>query len=96
VWITPVTRAVRLLAARGETFDLIFLDPPSEQRLIDATLKAIGSGRLVRGSGLAVAEHSVREPAGPRYPGLVLTDRRRYGSTVLSFYRSESSDPLLA
>ena len=95
VWITPVTRAVRLLAARGETFDLVFLDPPYEQRLVDATLNAIGSGRLVRASGMAVAEHSVREPAGPRYHGLSLTDRRRYGSTMLSFYRPEPTDPLL-
>jgi 16S rRNA G966 N2-methylase RsmD len=94
VWITPVVRAVRLLARRGESFDLIFLDPPYEQRLIEATLKAIDSGDLLRRSGVAIAEHSVREPVQTRYGGLALDDQRRYGSTLLSFYKREESTRL--
>jgi 16S rRNA (guanine(966)-N(2))-methyltransferase RsmD len=89
VWITPVLRALRLLAERGESFDLIFLDPPYEQRLVEAALKAIDTGDLLRTAGVAVAEHSVREPAEPRYGTLALDDRRRYGSTVLSFYKKQ-------
>src|ERR1043166_4048402 len=38
----PVARALRLLARQGETFDLIFIDPPYEQGLIDTSLKLIG------------------------------------------------------
>jgi 16S rRNA (guanine(966)-N(2))-methyltransferase RsmD len=94
VWISPVVRAVRLLAARGESFDLIFLDPPYEQRLVEATLRAIASGRLLRPSGVAIAEHSVREATAAHYDGLALSDQRRYGSTVLSFYRCEESTRL--
>jgi 16S rRNA (guanine966-N2)-methyltransferase len=94
VWITPVVRAVRLLARRGESFDLIFLDPPYEQRLIEATLKAIDSGDLLRRSGVAIAEHSVRESVQTRYGGLALDDQRRYGSTLLSFYKREESTRL--
>jgi 16S rRNA (guanine(966)-N(2))-methyltransferase RsmD len=89
VWITPVLRAVRLLARRGESFDLIFLDPPYEQRLVEATLKAINTGELLRRSGLTIAEHSIREPVQSRYGGLALTDQRRYGGTLLSFYERE-------
>lgn len=89
VWITPVTRAVRLLARRGETFDTIFLDPPYENNWVGATLKLIARGGLLRQTGVLIAEHSIREQLEPRYDSLVLYDRRRYGSTLLSFFHRE-------
>ena len=90
VWITPVARALRLLARRGETFDMIFLDPPYEHNWIGATLKIIGEGRLLRETGVLVAEHSIREKVEPRYDSLALRDQRRYGSTLLSFFAREA------
>jgi 16S rRNA (guanine966-N2)-methyltransferase len=90
VWITPVTRAVRLLARRGETFDVIFLDPPYEHKWIDTALKIIAQGGLLRESGVLIAEHSTREKVETRYGSLALSDERRYGSTRLSFFRQEA------
>jgi 16S rRNA (guanine966-N2)-methyltransferase len=90
VWIIPVARALRLLARRGETFDMIFLDPPYEHKWIGATLKIIGEGKLLRESGVLVAEHSIREKVEPRYGSLALRDQRRYGSTLLSFFAREA------
>ena len=90
VWITPVARALRLLARRGETFDMIFLDPPYEHKWIGATLKIIGEGKLLRESGVLVAEHSIREKVEPRYGSLSLRDQRRYGSSLLSFFVREA------
>jgi 16S rRNA (guanine(966)-N(2))-methyltransferase RsmD len=87
VWIMPVARALRLLAKQGETFDLIFLDPPYERQWIDKTLKIIAQGELLRESGVLIAEHSVRENVEPRYGSLSLHDQRRYGSTLLSFFK---------
>jgi 16S rRNA (guanine966-N2)-methyltransferase len=90
VWITPVVRAVKLLARRGETFDMIFLDPPYEHKWIGSTLKIIGERALLRESGVLVAEHSIREKVEPRYGSLALRDQRRYGSTLLSFFAREA------
>jgi 16S rRNA (guanine(966)-N(2))-methyltransferase RsmD len=87
VWITPVVRAARLLERRGETFDIVFLDPPYGQRLVDKTLKVVGQGRLLRESGVVIAEHSVRDSVEERYGALVLRDQRRYGDTFLSFFK---------
>jgi 16S rRNA (guanine966-N2)-methyltransferase len=95
VWITPVTRALRLLARRGETFDLIFLDPPYEYHWIDKTLKIIAQEKLLRNSGVLIAEHSIREKVEPTYGSLGLHDQRRYGSTLLSFFRQETQNPSL-
>jgi 16S rRNA (guanine966-N2)-methyltransferase len=90
VWITPVARALRLLARRGETFDMIFLDPPYERKWMGSTLKIIAEGKLLRESGVLVAEHSIREQVVPRYDSLALRDQRRYGSTLLSFFAREA------
>lgn len=90
VWITPVARALRLLARRAETFDMIFLDPPYECKWIGSTLKIIADGGLLREAGVLVAEHSIREQVEPRYKSLALRDQRRYGSTLLSFFAREA------
>jgi 16S rRNA (guanine966-N2)-methyltransferase len=89
VWITPVTRAAHLLARRGETFDMIFLDPPYERNWVGATLKVIARGGLLRQTGVLIAEHSIREQLESRYDSLVLHDQRRYGSTLVSFFQRD-------
>jgi 16S rRNA (guanine966-N2)-methyltransferase len=87
LWMMPVSRALPLLARQGETFDLIFMDPPYERRLIEPALKIIDKEILLRDSGVLIAEHSVREPITFHLETLHLTDQRRYGSTTLSFFR---------
>jgi 16S rRNA (guanine(966)-N(2))-methyltransferase RsmD len=82
----PVDRALRALARQREVFDIIFIDPPYGQQLIDRTLKVLAQTPLLRDSGVIVAEHSVRDPVAGRYGSLALRDQRRYGDTVLSFF----------
>jgi len=94
VWVLPVARALRSLAKRRETFDLIFLDPPYDQRLIGATLKLIAQSDLLTQAGTVVAEHSARENVKSNFGALVLHDQRRYGDTLLSFFKSAAKpDP---
>jgi len=92
VWIAPVSRALRLLSHRGESFDLIFLDPPYEQHLVEKSLKIIAHAGLLRQDGVLIAEHSLREQVEPHYDTLVLSDQRRYGTTLLSFFRQEANN----
>jgi 16S rRNA (guanine(966)-N(2))-methyltransferase RsmD len=81
-----VFKTMRMLARRGEKFDLIFIDPPYDKELVGETLKAIAKEELLEESGTAVAEHSVREKVDERYGTLALADQRRYGDTRLSFF----------
>lgn len=94
IWQTPVIRGVRLLSRRGETFDLVFLDPPYERGLVEPALRAIAKAEILKESGVVVAEHSVREKVEAGYGPLKLRDQRRYGATLVSFFglgREEAS-----
>ena len=87
VWVAPAARSLRSLARRKETFDLIFLDPPYDQELATRTLALIAQCNLLSESGTIVVEHSARETLQPSYDRLQLHDQRRYGDTLLSFYK---------
>jgi len=93
VWIAPAPRALKSLAKRGEIFDMIFLDPPYDQGLVEPSLKLLGRGMLLGDTGTIVAEHSTREAVSPRYGSLVLNDQRRYGDTLLSFFKRDMKNP---
>ena len=88
----PADRALRSLARQHANFDVVFIDPPYGQGLVECALKMIAEGSLLRADGVIVAEHSVRDRAGDGYGDLVLRDRRRYGDTLLSFYRRQRED----
>jgi 16S rRNA (guanine966-N2)-methyltransferase len=92
VWVAPVTRALRSLAKRDARFDLVFLDPPYDRGLMGSALKLIAEGQLLSPSGIAVGEHSAREPVKSRYDALVEYDQRRYGDTLLSFFKLSQDD----
>jgi 16S rRNA (guanine966-N2)-methyltransferase len=82
----PVTKALKKLAAQGEQFNLVFLDPPYEQGLVQKTLAALqGSGLLLPKARIA-AEHSQRETLPERVGRLHLDRSRRYGDTQVAFY----------
>ena len=74
---------------RGESFDLIFIDPPYESSLTEETLRDIEKFGLLKPGGIAVAETSKRSPLAADTPGLKLLDRRRYGDTLVYFFAAE-------
>ncbi|MEM7482452.1 MAG: 16S rRNA (guanine(966)-N(2))-methyltransferase RsmD [Acidobacteriota bacterium] len=67
------------------TFQLVFADPPYGYRAYDDLLTAVGP--LLAAAGELVLEHSARRPMPSKVPALLQVDERRYGETVLSFYR---------
>jgi 16S rRNA (guanine966-N2)-methyltransferase len=78
-------------AAAAGPFDVVVADPPyAETALLAATLAALGSpeARLVPGARV-VAKHFWRD-APPARVGLLASEReRRFGETMLTFYRRQ-------
>jgi len=87
----PVSTAIRTLRSRGALFDIIFLDPPYEAGIAPDVVKEVGEARLLAKEGVLVVEHAAREEMPCRAGELALTARRRYGDTLLSFYRWPTS-----
>lgn len=79
-------KAVPKLAAAGEHFSLIFLDPPYGHGLAAANLLLLSKTNLLAPGGQIVVEHSRLEELADAYQQLKRHDQRRYGATLVSFY----------
>lgn len=83
-------RALRDLAAAGERFDLIVLDPPYGQGWIEAVLPLLLRGALLAPGGRIAAEHRRTEtpPEQEAAGGARIQRVRRldYGDTSISLY----------
>lgn len=79
-------KALPRLAAAGEFFSLIFLDPPYGHGLAAANLLSLAKINLLAPGGQIVVEHSRLEVLAEAYHHLRRNDQRRYGATMISFY----------
>ena len=85
---SPVSRALAELGRRGERFELIFADPPYAARVVETVLDGVVGAGLLAPSGMVVVEHDKREAAPDSHAGLNREDQRRFGDTLVSFYRA--------
>jgi 16S rRNA (guanine966-N2)-methyltransferase len=85
-----VCTALRRLAAAGERFCWVFLDPPYAKET-DGVLAELSGSELLTSCAVAILEHDRRHRPGGSVGGLFLTDRRAYGDTELSFFRCSGS-----
>jgi 16S rRNA (guanine966-N2)-methyltransferase len=79
-----VNRAIGLLKQRGESFDLILMDPPYEKGLIQETLMELNFHQIYHEDSILVIEHNRREPLPHLLEGWNLIRQRRIGDTVIS------------
>jgi 16S rRNA (guanine(966)-N(2))-methyltransferase RsmD len=82
----PAHAAIARLSRAGETFDIVFLDPPYEGGLYEETMLALGMGRVVARGGLVAVEHARRIEVDPVFGDLVLKKRRQYGETIVTYF----------
>ena len=71
----------------GETFDIIFMDPPYHSDEILNALSAAGSSRILNDGGVVVAEHFAKRSLPDHINDLHKIKDYNYGDTVLSFYK---------
>jgi 16S rRNA (guanine966-N2)-methyltransferase len=79
----PARTALRNASGRGDTYDLVFLDPPYRSapelgRELSAALEP-----LLSGGGRVVSESDRRAPLHLAFP---LTHERRYGDTLIRIH----------
>ena len=82
----PVHHAITELAAGGERFNGVFMDPPYGQGLADRSLTQLGGSGLVGPGGWVAVEHHVADVLAEAYGPLRLTAARRYGKTAVAVF----------
>jgi 16S rRNA (guanine966-N2)-methyltransferase len=75
------------LAAAGEAFDVIYLDPPYDSELYEPVLETVAAKSLLAPEGVLVAEHFHKRSLPERIGRLVRVREARVGDHRLSFYR---------
>ena len=78
-------RAIGILKQKGESFDLILMDPPYQNGLIQKTLMKLNSHQIYHKDSILVIEHNRREPLSTVMDGWNLIRQRRIGDTLISF-----------
>jgi 16S rRNA (guanine966-N2)-methyltransferase len=90
VWQEDVFSALIRLKRIGRQFDLVFSDPPYDRQLTERPLHLLAHGNLVEEAGLVVVEHHRKDRLPERAGTLRRSDERRFGDTVLTFYRQKA------
>ncbi len=78
----------------GRPFDVIYIAPPQYMGMWLDALRLIddGASRILTGDGAAIVQIDPREYEDVALANLELTDRRRYGNTLLCFYQLAGGD----
>lgn len=71
----------------GGPFDIIFLDPPYDGDFISSTFENNDFRTFVTETTLVIAEHPVFRQEFELSGHLEMIDRRKYGKTLISFFR---------
>jgi 16S rRNA (guanine966-N2)-methyltransferase len=82
---------LKILEERGDSFDLIFLDPPYGKGLAYRTLESLSRSHILSLNALIIAEHSPDEDLAS-VPSLERIDWRKYGRTEVSFFRRKEKE----
>ena len=88
----PVSRGLTLMGQRGETFHIIFADPPYGRGWVEKTIGQILVNKIFSRNGTVIIEHTPHEPLPRKIGKLVITEQRTYGDTAISFLRYEMLD----
>ncbi|NWG01815.1 MAG: 16S rRNA (guanine(966)-N(2))-methyltransferase RsmD [Syntrophaceae bacterium] len=80
-----VNRAIGMLKQRGESFDLILMDPPYGKGWVKKTLTKLNSHPIYGKDSLLVIEHDRREYLPQDLEGWALIRQKKIGDTLISF-----------
>jgi len=67
--------------------DVIFADPPYKSQIAETLLREVAKSELLAADGIMALEHAQSLPPPETVENLTRYDSRKYGHTVISFYR---------
>ncbi|HPN89128.1 MAG TPA: 16S rRNA (guanine(966)-N(2))-methyltransferase RsmD [Candidatus Omnitrophota bacterium] len=88
---TDAFMAIKMFAHKSEKFDIIFFDPPYGDAFGKKLLKTIEAYDILHPNSVIVAEHLRREILPDKEGRIYLFKQKKYGNTVLSFYKIDEN-----
>ena len=76
---------LNILLSHKSAFDLVFIDPPYHQNMIQPTLSHLHASQCLENGAQLTIEHSPLEPLPESELEYKIADQRRYGKTLVSF-----------
>ena len=73
--------------AKREKFDIIFVDPPYLNHMVEESVRLIEKYDLLKDTGVIVSKYDKSEPIYKPEERYELVDERKYGNTILGFYQ---------
>jgi 16S rRNA (guanine966-N2)-methyltransferase len=92
VYCCSVAKALTFLDSK---YDVIFVDPPYADPLINNMVTQLASSKVISANSLVVISHASRFPLQHSYDGLSLVKERRYGDTCISIYEKSAPGKIL-
>lgn len=80
-------RALKALAARKRSFDLVLLDPPYRLTVMEEIFAQLEQDKLLNDEAIVVVEHGASRHYDDQIGRLYCERRHKYGETAVSFYR---------
>ena len=74
-----------------EQFDIIFLDPPYAEVFLENAIKKITEIDILQSGGIIVAERPADKVLNLEFSGFSRSKDYKYGNTLLTLYRKEST-----
>ncbi|SHJ43344.1 16S rRNA (guanine966-N2)-methyltransferase [Hathewaya proteolytica DSM 3090] len=79
--------SLKMLANKGEIFDIIFIDPPYAKDMIPPAIEIIEKTKCLREDGIIVCKIDSSEQVYDSNKTIMLSDKRRYGNTTVLIYK---------
>ena len=76
-----------ILPKELEKFDIIFMDPPYNKKIVQKALIFLNSSDILERDGIIIVEHSKDDKLPEVVGNLEKTRCKQYGITVISFYQ---------
>ena len=78
------------LERNTQSFEIVFIDPPFDQDILEITCAALAQANLISENGVMIVQHPIQLR---REMQKICLEQRVYGSNVLSFHWLENSSP---
>ena len=78
------------LERNTQSFEIVFIDPPFDQDILEITRAALAQANLIAENGVMIVQHPIQLR---REMQKICLEQRVYGSNVLSFHWLENSTP---